>query len=209
METKQLQGLTSQQVEESRRLHGANILTPPEKTSLWKQFLEKFEDPIIRILLVAWVLSMVIAGVHCWGPEAKGLTAFLEPVGILFAILLASCVGFVFEVKANKAFEVLNTVNDDILVKVIRDGHIQEVPRKDVVVGDIVVLGTGEEIPADGHLLEAVSLQVNESTLTGEPVIGKTTNEAEFDADATYPSNVVMRGTTVVDGHGVACSLIV
>lgn len=203
METKQLQGLTSQQVEESRRLHGANILTPPEKTSLWKQFLEKFEDPIIRILLVAWVLSMVIAGVHCWGPEAKGLTAFLEPVGILFAILLASCVGFVFEVKANKAFEVLNTVNDDILVKVIRDEHIQEVPRKDVVVGDIVVLGTGEEIPADGHLLEAVSLQVNESTLTGEPVIGKTTNEAEFDADATYPSNVVMRGTTVVDGHGV------
>ena len=98
---------------------------------------------------------------------------------------------------------VLNTVNDDILVKVIRDEHIQEVPRKDVVVGDIVVLGTGEEIPADGHLLEAVSLQVNESTLTGEPVIGKTTNEAEFDADATYPSNVVMRGTTVVDGHGV------
>ena len=203
METKQLHGLTQQQVEESRRLHGENVLTPPEKTSLWKQFLEKFEDPIIQILLVAWVLSMVIAGVHCWGPEAKGFSAFLEPLGILFAILLASCVGFAFEVKANKAFEVLNTVNDDILVKVIRDGNISQVPRKDVVVGDIVVLETGEEVPADGVLLEAISLQINESTLTGEPIISKTTNEAEFDSEATYPSNVVMRGTTVVDGHGI------
>ena len=203
METKQLHGLTQQQVEESRRLHGENVLTPPEKTSLWKQFLEKFEDPIIQILLVAWVLSMVIAGVHCWGPEAKGFSAFLEPLGILFAILLASCVGFAFEVKANKAFEVLNTVNDDILVKVIRDGNISQVPRKDVVVSDIVVLETGEEVPADGVLLEAISLQINESTLTGEPIISKTTNEAEFDSEATYPSNVVMRGTTVVDGHGI------
>ncbi len=203
METKQLHGLTQQQVEESRRLHGENVLTPPEKTSLWKQFLEKFEDPIIQILLVAWVLSMVIAGVHCWGPEAKGFSAFLEPLGILFAILLASCVGFAFEVKANKAFEILNTVNDDILVKVIRDGNISQVPRKDVVVGDIVVLETGEEVPADGVLLEAISLQINESTLTGEPIISKTTNEAEFDSEATYPSNVVMRGTTVVDGHGI------
>ena len=203
METKQLHGLTQQQVEESRRLHGENVLTPPEKTSLWKQFLEKFEDPIIQILLVAWGLSMVIAGVHCWGPEAKGFSAFLEPLGILFAILLASCVGFAFEVKANKAFEVLNTVNDDILVKVIRDGNISQVPRKDVVVGDIVVLETGEEVPADGVLLEAISLQINESTLTGEPIISKTTNEAEFDSEATYPSNVVMRGTTVVDGHGI------
>ncbi len=203
METKHLQGLTSTQVEESRQLYGTNVLTPPKKKPLWKQFLEKFEDPIIRILLVAWVLSMIIAGVHSWGPEAKGLTAFLEPVGILFAILLASCVGFIFEVRANKAFDVLNTVNDDILVKVIRDGHIHEVPRKDVVVGDVVVLETGEEVPADGLLLEAISLQMNESTLTGEPVIGKTTNEAEFDAEATYPSNIVMRGTTVVDGHGV------
>ena len=199
----QYQGLSEQQVEESRRQHGENILTPPEKASLWSQFLEKFEDPIIRILLVAWLLSMVIAGVHCWGPEAKGFTAFLEPIGIFFAIMLASCVSFFFEVKANKAFEILNTVNDDILVKVIRDGSIREVPRKEVVVGDIVVLETGEEVPADGHLLEAISLQINESTLTGEPIISKTTNEADFDPEATYPSNVVMRGTTVVDGHGV------
>ena len=199
----QYQGLTTAQVEESRRLHGENVLTPPAKTPLWKQFLEKFEDPIIRILLVAWVLSMVIAGVHCWGPEAAGLAAFLEPLGIFFAIMLASCVGFFFEVKANRAFDVLNTVNDDILVTVVRNGKITEVPRKEIVVGDIVMLGTGDEIPADGHLLEAVSLQVNESTLTGEPMIGKTTNPADFDEEATYPSNVVMRGTTVVDGHGV------
>lgn len=199
----QYQGLTSAQVEESRRLHGENVLTPPKKTPLWKQFLEKFEDPIIQILLVAWVLSMIIAGVHCWGPEAAGFSAFLEPLGIFFAIMLASCVGFFFEVKANKAFDVLNTVNDDILVTVIRDGRITEVSRKDVVVGDVVILNTGEEIPADGHLMEAVSLQVNESTLTGEPVIDKTVKEEDFDTEATYPSNVVMRGTTVVDGHGV------
>ncbi len=199
----QYQGLTKQEVEESRRLHGENILTPPEKASLWSQFLEKFNDPIIKILLVAWLLSMIIAGVHCWGPEAKGFTAFLEPIGIFFAIMLASCVGFFFELKANKAFDVLNTVNDDTLVKVIREGNICQVTKKEVVVGDIVVLETGEEIPADGHLLEAISLQINESTLTGEPIISKTTNEAEFDPEATYPSNMVMRGTTVVDGHGV------
>ena len=199
----QYQGLTKQEVEESRRLHGENVLTPPEKASLWSQFLEKFEDPIIRILLVAWLLSMIIAGVHCWGPEAKGFTAFLEPIGIFFAIMLASCVGFFFEVIANKAYDILNTVNDDIIVMVIRDGNICQIPKKEVVVGDIVVLETGEEVPADGHLLEAISLQINESTLTGEPIISKTTNEADFDTEATYPSNVVMRGTTVVDGHGV------
>ena len=199
----QYQGLTKQEVEESRRLHGENILTPPEKASLWSQFLEKFNDPIIKILVVAWFLSRIIACVHCWGPEAKGFTAFLEPIGIFFAIMLASCVGFFFEVKANRAFNVLNTVNDDIFVKVIREGNICQIPRKEVVVGDIVVLETGEEVPADGHLLEAISLQINESTLTGEPIISKTTNEADFDEEATYPSNVVMRGTTVVDGHGV------
>ncbi len=184
-------------------MHGGNVLTPVEKTPLWKKFLEKFEDPIIRILLVAWLLSMAIAGVHCWGPEAAGFPAFLEPLGIFFAIMLASCVGFFFEVKANRSFDILNTVNDDVPVTVVRNGRITEVPKKEVVVGDIVMLATGEEIPADGRLLEAVSLQVNESTLTGEPVIGKTTREEEFDAEATYPSNVVMRGTVVVDGHGV------
>lgn len=200
---KSFQGLNDQQVQESRLKHGENVLTPPKKASLWSLFLEKFDDPIIRILLVAWVLSMIIAGVHCWGPEAKGFSAFLEPIGIFFAIILASGVGFFFEVKTNKAFDVLNTVNDDIQVKVIRNGNICQITRKDVVVGDIIILETGEEIPADGHLIEAISLQVNESTLTGEPIIAKTINEADFDEEATYPSNMVMRGTTVVDGHGI------
>ena len=204
MSDKNLKGLTSQQVEESRRLHGENVLTPPERVSLWKQFLEKFEDPIIRILF-AWLLSMVISGVHCWGPEQAGFSAFLEPLGIFFAILLASTIGFLFEVKAARAFEVLNAVNDDVMVTVMRDGRVMEIPRKEIVVGDIVLLGTGDEVPADGILLEAQSLQINESTLTGEPVISKTTTEADFDNEATYPSNRVLRSTTVVDGNGVMC----
>ena len=204
MENKQhWQGLSQQQVEESRRLHGENTLTPPVKTSLWKLFFEKFEDPIIRILLIAWILSLIIAGVHCWGPEAKGFSAFLESIGIFFAILLAGGVAFVFEARANKAFDILNTVSDDAEVKVIREGNIRQIARREVVVGDIVVLETGEETPADGRLLEAVSLQINESTLTGEPVISKTTRPEDFDPEATYPSNVVMRGTTVMDGHGI------
>ena len=203
MSEEKIVGLTSSEVEESRRLHGGNILTPPEKVSLWKQFLEKFEDPIIRILLLAWLLSMVIACVHCWGPEQAGLSAFLEPLGIFFAIMLASTIGFFFEVKAARAFDVLNTVNDDVMVTVIRDGKVQEASRKDIVVGDVVMLNTGDEVPADGMLLEAHSLQINESTLTGEPVIAKTTIEADFDSEATYPSNRVLRSTTVVDGHGI------
>ena len=205
MADNKIKGLTSQQVEESRLKYGSNVLTPPEKESLWKQFLEKFEDPIIRILLLAWVLSMIISSVHCWGPEQEGFAAFLEPLGIFFAIMLASTIGFIFEVKAARAFEVLNTVNDDIMVTVIRDGKVQEVSRKEIVVGDVVMLGTGDEVPADGVLLEAHSLQLNESTLTGEPVIAKTTVEADFDSEATYPSNRVLRSTTVVDGHGVMC----
>ena len=203
MAKEKLNGLTAEQVEESRLKYGSNILTPPEKMSLWKQFLEKFEDPIIRILLLAWVLSMIISSVHCWGPEQEGFAAFLEPLGIFFAIMLASTRGFFFEVKAARAFEVLNTVNDDIMVTVIRDGKVQEVSRKEIVVGDVVMLDTGDEAPADGTLVEAHSLQINESTLTGEPVISKTTVEADFDSDATYPSNRVLRSTTVVDGHGI------
>jgi Ca2+-transporting ATPase len=204
MEKKHLwQGLTRQQVEESRARHGENVLTPPQKTPLWKLFLEKFDDPIIRILLIAWVLSLVIAAVHCWGPEAKGFSAFLESIGIFFAILLASGVAFIFEAKASRAFDLLNTVSDETEVKVVREGNISQIPRRDVVVGDVVVLETGDEVPADGRLLEAISLQVNESTLTGEPVADKTTREEDFDAEATYPSNAVMRGTSVLDGHGI------
>ena len=205
MADNKIKGLTPQQVEENRLKYGSNVLTPPEKESLWKQFLEKFEDPIIRILLLAWVLSMIISSVHCWGPEQEGFAAFLEPLGIFFAIMLASTIGFFFEVKAARAFEVLNAVNDDIMVTVIRDGKVQEVSRKEIVVGDVVMLGTGDEIPADGVLLEAHSLQINESTLTGEPMISKTTVEADFDSEATYPSNRVLRSTTVVDGHGIMC----
>lgn len=196
------QGLTEQQVLENRLKFGSNILTPPAKTPLWKQFLEKFSDPIIKILLVALLLSV---GVACYqfytGAEAANV--FLEPIGILVAILLATCVGFAFEVSANKKFEVLNQVNDDTMVQVKRNGNIRELPRRDLVVGDVVILNTGEEIPADGILLEAVSLQVNESTLTGEPLISKTTKEEDFKKDATYPSNHVLKGTTIVDGHGV------
>ena len=202
MNTNPLYGLTNKEVEESRRINGTNILTPPEKTSLWKQFMEKFEDPIIRILLLAWLLSMIISAVHCWGSEQAGFSAFLEPLGIFLAIVLASTIGFIFEVKAAKAFEVLNTVNDDVQVTVMREGKVQQVPRKEIVVGDIVLLNTGDEVPADGLLLSTNSLQINESTLTGEPVISKTTDEAEFDKEATYPSNMAMRSTTVVDGYG-------
>ena len=197
------QGLTSQQVEESRLKYGANVLTPPARESLWKKFIEKFEDPIIRILLVAWLLSMIISCVHCWGPEKAGFSAFLEPIGIFFAIILASGIGFIFEVKAARAFDVLNTVNDDVMVTVLRDGKVQEVSRKEIVVGDVVILNTGDEVPADGVLLESQALQINESTLTGEPVISKSVVEAEFDDEATYPSNRVLRSTTVVDGNGV------
>ena len=203
MSEERIVGLTGKQVDENRRKYGENILTPPARESLWKKFLEKFEDPIIRILLIAWLLSMVISSVHCWGPEQAGFSAFLEPIGIFFAIVLASGIGFIFEVKAARAFEVLNTVNDDAMVTVMRDGRVQEISRKEVVVGDVVMLNTGDEVPADGVLLQAQSLQVNESTLTGEPMIAKTTVEADFDDEATYPSNKVLRGTTVVDGNGI------
>lgn len=199
----QLRGLTSQEIEESRLRYGTNVLTPPRKTSLWIQYLEKFQDPIIRILLFAWMLAMIIAAIHCWGPDHTGWKAFIEPLGIFFAIILASSVGFLFEARAAKAFEILNQVNDNVHVTVIRNGHVTETTRADIVVGDLVMLNTGDEIPADGFLLDAVSLQVNESTLTGEPAISKTTMEAEFDKEATYPSNRVMRGTTVLDGHGI------
>ncbi len=187
-------GLTDQQVIESRNQHGSNVLTPPEREPLWKLFLEKFEDPIIRILLIAAFLSLGISFVH-W--------EFAETIGIFCAIFLATGVAFWFELDANKKFDVLNQVNDDTLIKVIRNGNVCEVPKKDIVVGDIVLLETGEEVPADGELLDAVALQIDESCLTGEPIIDKTINSAHFHADATYPSNWAMRGTKVMDGHGV------
>ena len=195
-------GLTDAQVLESRSKHGANILTPPEKEPLWKQFLEKFGDPLIIILLIAGVLSIGISCYEFWGLH-EGAETFFEPVGIFVAILLATGIAFVFELKADKQFSVLNQVNDDEMVEVIRNGNTTSIKKKDVVVGDIVVLNTGEEIPADGELLEAVTLNVDESSLTGEPICHKTIHEQEFDKDATFPSNHVMRGTKVMEGHGI------
>ena len=187
-------GLTDSEVLQSREKNGVNLLTPPKRPSLWKLYLEKFEDPVVRVLLVAAVFSLIISIIE---------NEYAETIGIIAAILLATGIGFFFEYDANKKFDLLNAVNEETLVKVIRNGKIQEIPRKDVVVGDIVVLETGEEIPADGELVEAISLQVNESNLTGEPVINKTIIKADFDEEATYASNKVMRGTTVVDGHGM------
>lgn len=201
-QTNRYSGLTSAQVEESRRLNGVNILTPPAKEPLWKQFLAKFRDPLIIILLVAGALSIGISCYEFWGLH-QAADVFFEPAGIFIAILLATGMAFYFERKADKEFALLNQVNDEEPVQVIRDGHATTVPRKDVVVGDIVVLNTGEEIPADGKLLEAVSLNIDESTLTGEPICHKTTDPAQFDPEATFPSDHVMRGTKVMEGHGV------
>ena len=187
-------GLTDTQVKESREKFGSNLLTPPQKTPLWKLFFEKFQDPIIRILLIAALLSLCISFIH---------NEYAETIGIFCAIFLATGVAFWFEMDANKKFDILNQVNDDIMIKVIRNGNLQEVPKKDIVVGDIVLLETGEEVPADGELLEAISLQIDESCLTGELMIDKTTNPEDFDSEATYPSNWVMRGTKVLDGHGI------
>ncbi|MDE5701161.1 calcium-translocating P-type ATPase, PMCA-type [uncultured Bacteroides sp.] len=187
-------GLTDEEVLRSRERYGTNLLTPPKRPSLWKLYLEKFEDPVVRVLLFAAILSLGISVIE---------NEYAETIGIIAAVLLATGIGFYFEYDANRKFDLLNAVNEDTQVKVIRNGRVQEVARKNVVVGDIVVLETGEEIPADGELLDAISLQVNESNLTGEPVVDKTIVEADFDQEATYASNRVMRGTTVVDGHGV------
>ena len=195
-------GLTDSEVLASRSKHGVNILTPPEKEPLWKRFLEKFGDPLIIILMIAGVLSIGISCYEFWGlNESAGV--FFEPIGIFIAILLATGLAFIFELKADKEFALLNQVNDDEPVQVIRNGNVTQVPKKDIVVGDIVILNTGEEVPADGELLEAVSLNIDESTLTGEPICRKSTNPAQFEKEATFPTNHAMRGTKVMEGHGV------
>lgn len=194
--------MTDAEVLESRRKNGVNVLTPPEKDPWWKEFLDKFSDPLIIILLVAGVLSIGISFYEYFG-LGQDWKVFFEPIGIFVAIGLATTLAFIFEQRANKAFQILNQVNDDELVEVMRNGTTTTIPRKDVVVGDIVIINTGDEIPADGELLDAVTLSVDESTLTGEPLCAKTTDPAHFDKDATYPSNHVMRGTKVMEGHGV------
>lgn len=198
----QYTGLTADEVARSRAQYGENILTSPAKDPWWKKFFEKFGDPLIIILIIAGTLSVGIALYERFG-LGEGREVFFEPVGIFVAIFLATGLAFYFEMKADKEFAILNQVNDDEPVQVIRDGHSMSIPKREVVVGDIVVLSTGEEIPADGELLEAVTLHVDESTLTGEPECQKSVRPEDFEKDATFPTNHVMRGTKVMEGHGV------
>jgi Ca2+-transporting ATPase len=202
-ERKQYTGLTEEQVEESRRMHGSNVLTPPERESLWMQYLGKFSDPLIIVLMVAGLLSVGISFYEYYG-LGEGATVFFEPVGIFVAIALATGLAFVFELKADREFSVLNSVNDDEQVEVIRSGNVKLTARRDVVVGDIVIVNTGDEVPADAELIDSVSLYVDESSLNGESVPTYKSAEAEgADTDASYPANHLMRGTKVMEGHGV------
>lgn len=198
----QYTGLTPQQVAENRKKYGENILTPPEKDPLWRQFLEKFHEPLIIILLVAGLLSVGIACYEHYGLD-KGGEVFFEPVGIFVAIMLATGLSFYFEWQANKEFAILNQVNDDEPVEVIRHGNTTMIPRRELVVEDVVVLNTGMEVPADAVLLTSTSLQIDESTLTGEPICHKSERPEEADPDATYPTNQVMKGTKVMEGHAI------
>jgi Ca2+-transporting ATPase len=192
------EGLTDAQVIESRNRSGANVLTPPVREPWWRQFLSKFDDPVIRILMIAAVLA-IVAGVS----EGK----YTEGVGIILAILLATTLAFVNEFKANKEFDILNKVNDDVPVKTVRGGRYLAVPRRDLVVGDIALIEIGEEIPCDGTVLESMSFQVEESSLTGEskPVVkfceGASSGQGE--EETAYPRHRLLRGTFVVDGHAV------
>ena len=201
-EKKIINGLNDQEVLASRQKYGENLLTPPTKEPMWKRFITKFEDPLIIILLVAGVLSIAISFYEYYGLH-EGTEVFFEPVGIFIAILLATGMAFFFEEKANKAFSVLNQVNDEEPVEVIRNGNTTQITKREVVVGDVVRLNTGSEVPADGTLLQAISLNIDESSLTGEPICHKSTHEADFDKDATFPTNYVLRGTKVMEGHGL------
>ena len=195
-------GLTDQQVLESRTQYGTNVLTPVAKQPWWKKFGVKFRDPLIVILLIAGFLSIGISCYEYWGLHGS-TEVFFEPVGIFIAIILATGLAFIFEYRADKEFALLNQINDEESVTVIRDGHIRQIPRREVVVGDIVMLSTGEEVPADGRLLESTTLTVDESTLTGEPLCHKSENPADADEAATYPTHQVLKGTKVMEGHGV------
>ena len=187
---------------------GKNIIPPPEKEPLWKLYLEKFKDPIIIVLLVVFFFSILVA-IYEIIYMGKGWSILIEPSGVLTALLLATGVGFIFELKADREFEILNKVKDHRPVKVFRRNTVNSTPRlinikrHDVVVGDIVKLESGDEVPADGYLLDSVSLRVDESNFTGELYANKTTREEEFDQDATYPSDFLLRGSTVIEGNAV------
>ncbi|HBN47189.1 MAG TPA: calcium-translocating P-type ATPase, PMCA-type [Prevotella sp.] len=188
------QGLNANQVATSRRQHGENVLTPPERTPLWKLYLEKYRDPIIQILLVAALVSLALAFIE---------NDFVETIGIIAAIIIATTVGFYFECDAARRFSVLTAMNEDQMVKVRRDGHVTEVRRRDIVVGDLILVEVGDEIPADAQLVEATNLQVDESSLTGEPLATKSLSDTTGGNEA-YPPNVILRSTMVMNGHGVA-----
>ena len=204
-------GLSDEQVRTSRQQHGDNVLTPPKKTSLWKLYLDKYRDPIIQILLVAAFVSLVLAFVE---------HDFVETLGIFIAIFIATTVGFYFECDAARKFRVLTAINEDQPVKVRRNGKVMEVPRRDVVVGDIILVETGDEVPADAVLVEAVNLQIDESSLTGEPLTSKSVADTQSQQSAdtasqlsslntqhsseAYPKNVILRSTMVMNGRGTA-----
>ena len=183
-------GLTDEQVKQSRELHGKNVLTPPQRTSLWKLYLDKYRDPIIQILLVAAFVSLILAFIE---------KNFMETIGIFVAVFLATTVGFYFERDAAKKFNLLTALSEEQPVKVRRNGKVMEIPRHDVVVGDVVLVEVGDEVPADGELIVCNDLQINESTLTGEPVAEKS---LEGGGDGAYPRNVILRSTMVMNGRG-------
>ena len=183
-------GLTDEQVKQSRKQHGKNVLTPPQRTSLWKLYLDKYRDPIIQILLVAAFVSLILAFIE---------KNFMETIGIFVAVFLATTVGFYFERDAAKKFNLLTALSEEQPVKVRRNGKVMEIPRHDVVVGDVVLVEVGDEVPADGELIVCNDLQINESTLTGEPVTEKS---LEGGGDGAYPRNVILRSTMVMNGRG-------
>lgn len=190
-----LNGLSPQQVEDSRLKNGENILTPPKRPSIWKLYFEKYKDPIIQILLVAAVVSLILAFIE---------NDFIETIGIFIAIFLATTIGFIFEQDAAKKFDVLTSISEEQPVKVRRNGHVIEIPRREIVVGDIVLIETGDEIPADGQLLKTVNLQVDESSLTGEPIAEKKVGgrDSSEEDESTYAIDQVLRSTMVMNGRG-------
>lgn len=183
-------GLTDEQVKQSREQHGKNVLTPPQRTSLWKLYLDKYRDPIIQILLVAAFVSLILAFIE---------KNFMETIGIFVAVFLATTVGFYFERDAAKKFNLLTALSEEQPVKVRRNGKVKEIPRHDVVVGDVVLVEVGDEVPADGELIVCNDLQINESALTGEPIAEKS---LEGGGDGAYPRNVILRSTMVMNGRG-------